>query len=345
MALAVLVLAAPAVSRADCSGGAEQVQYGCGKVGWAGCCDGEILRFCEGGGLCEKDCSGALHCGYNKDKGFYDCGTDGQGDPSGTFPLACPPDDLCQGVDYAGCCAGDVAWWCEGNALKSLDCGANGTLSVCGFNGEKKVADCLDAEAAAAPSCPFAPGADVGTGGDVVAPDGGGPTDSGAGAGDAWPSVDGVTVPDVNAPSSCVTLGVRYAVSSTDCSLFASRVSVKQEGCAAVWVGLVPTALSDPAGFVTQSGVAFSFTDTGLDRSCTGQISGDTITGSCSWTGDGACAFTLDRAPDPVSPGTDSGSSGGCSVGLAPRPQVLLSVFFVVLALCLVSIYYRGARR
>jgi hypothetical protein len=67
-----------------CSGGA------CGSVTAKGCCAGEILKYCSGSQVKSEDCSISPKCGWNAAKKWYDCGTAGGADPSGTFPKACP---------------------------------------------------------------------------------------------------------------------------------------------------------------------------------------------------------------------------------------------------------------
>ena len=55
-----------------------------------GCCSGRYLVWCNSGTPREVDCGTPLSCGWNSTIGEYDCGTDGQPDPSGVFPLECP---------------------------------------------------------------------------------------------------------------------------------------------------------------------------------------------------------------------------------------------------------------
>jgi hypothetical protein len=40
------------------------------------------------------------------------------------------PDDPCMGIDYTGYCDGDTLIWCEDNALKVVDCTADGRICV-----------------------------------------------------------------------------------------------------------------------------------------------------------------------------------------------------------------------
>ncbi len=62
----------------------------CGNITWEGCCDGEVLKYCEDNQLVTMNCSSDPHCGWNASQGFYDCGTSGGADPSGQNPKSCP---------------------------------------------------------------------------------------------------------------------------------------------------------------------------------------------------------------------------------------------------------------
>ena len=69
----------------------------CGDVTFAGCCDGAVATFCEGGAVQTMDCGANTDpakkvCGWAAatDLGdIYDCGGSGE-DPSGSNPIACP---------------------------------------------------------------------------------------------------------------------------------------------------------------------------------------------------------------------------------------------------------------
>jgi len=61
----------------------------CGSITYEGCCDGQTLKYCDNGALKTLDCTGSPSCGWQSGGNFYDCGTDGKADPSGTYPLAC----------------------------------------------------------------------------------------------------------------------------------------------------------------------------------------------------------------------------------------------------------------
>ena len=58
-------------------------------ITYEGCCNGKILTWCEGGALETIDCSSNPRCGWNVGASFYDCGTQGQVDPSGQNDYEC----------------------------------------------------------------------------------------------------------------------------------------------------------------------------------------------------------------------------------------------------------------
>ena len=127
-----------------CGGGTDPGQ-GCGSVSYEGCCEGQLLKYCEGGSLQTIDCNQQPSCGWQPDGPYYDCGTAGSPDPSGMSPMACTggTGPVCgNGVCEAG----------ENNTCPN-DCGGGG--AICG-NGI-----CEAGEAATCPS-------DCGGGGDPV---------------------------------------------------------------------------------------------------------------------------------------------------------------------------------
>jgi uncharacterized protein (TIGR03382 family) len=320
---------------ADCSGGAMPTGTECGAISFAGCCSEEQLYFCEAGELCQLPCDKILHCGWNGNKDFYDCETDGMADLDLVFPKECPafsPAD-CQGVEVAGCCAGDKLYWCDGIKLQTIDCAANSSKTVCGTNADSGTADCLPPGAPAFMACPFATGDDV-TLPDLVSSDS---TDSG-GSDSAKLSIDGLVVPDLNAPSTCAALATRYEVTATDCEILASVFLTKQEGCAALLVGLVPTAAAHPAAKVTKTGMVFDFLEAGVTRQCTGSIAGEIISGECYWGTSGSCEFSLTAAelrPEEVKPDSvKTGKGSGCQTGAEPGTGSL--VWLIVMGLLVV---------
>jgi len=54
-----------------------------------GCCWEGNLYYCQNDELKGVDCSGNPSCGWDAGAGWYDCGTPGGADPSGTHPYSC----------------------------------------------------------------------------------------------------------------------------------------------------------------------------------------------------------------------------------------------------------------
>ena len=75
-----------------CLGSGEPSFEGCEVVAsYEGCCDefGRLL-WCEDGDTYCIDCAGlSPECGWKDEAGFYDCGTEGEAEPSGEFPKDC----------------------------------------------------------------------------------------------------------------------------------------------------------------------------------------------------------------------------------------------------------------
>lgn len=62
----------------------------CGEISEVGCCDGTLVRYCEGGGLVTLDCSAKPTCGWDTSAKVYDCSTDGEEEPTDLYPMQCP---------------------------------------------------------------------------------------------------------------------------------------------------------------------------------------------------------------------------------------------------------------
>lgn len=58
-------------------------------VSYQGCCVGATVVFCDSGTLQGLDCAANPSCGWDASFGYYDCGTSGGADPSGTNPKNC----------------------------------------------------------------------------------------------------------------------------------------------------------------------------------------------------------------------------------------------------------------
>lgn len=136
----------------DLSAG-EAGPAGCGKVPPQGCCDGDLLFYCEEGALKQIDCGDKPKCGWSA-SGFYDCNTSGVPDPSGTYGMYCSgllpdgapgldggPDasDPCEGITIEGCCDGTVLRFCELGELRVISCKLN---PYCGWHPQGQYYDC-----------------------------------------------------------------------------------------------------------------------------------------------------------------------------------------------------------
>ena len=106
----------------------------CGDISWIGCCQDNTLMYCEDGQLVIEECGADGLCGWDPQAQFYSCGTNGQADPSGTYPKDCGP------------CIPD----CAGKECGSDGC--DGSCGVCGLNeqctpgGKCLGPDCLPGE-------------------------------------------------------------------------------------------------------------------------------------------------------------------------------------------------------
>jgi len=88
---------------------AQSAPESCGSLTEAGCCDGNILAFCNAGRVTQLNCADRPSCGWNASESIYDCQTAGGEDPSGRVPIACP---------FAGCPAGTT---CSGRPVTTVD--------------------------------------------------------------------------------------------------------------------------------------------------------------------------------------------------------------------------------
>ena len=157
-----------------CEAGTCATPGGCGEVTYEGCCDGQLLKYCEGEQLKTLDCAAQQQCGWNAQGQFYDCATDGGSDPSGAHPKSCGAcvancagkdcgDDGCGGqcgtcsggkvcqngtcvaqggcgaVTYEGCCQGQTLNYCDAQQLVTVDCSGNPS---CGWVAQGSFYDC-----------------------------------------------------------------------------------------------------------------------------------------------------------------------------------------------------------
>jgi len=101
---------------ADCAGGS------CGSVTYEGCCEGELLKYCDQGSLKSINCSSKPSCGWNGQASYYDCGTAGGADPSGQNPKSCSstPQVVC---GNGKCEAGESSATCPADCPAQPVCG------------------------------------------------------------------------------------------------------------------------------------------------------------------------------------------------------------------------------
>ncbi len=65
-------------------------QTSCGPITKVGCCDGQLLKYCQNGSFKTLDCAPNPSCGWDSYGSLYDCSTSGGSDPSGVNTKACP---------------------------------------------------------------------------------------------------------------------------------------------------------------------------------------------------------------------------------------------------------------
>jgi hypothetical protein len=86
---------------------------GCGFFDAVGACTADSAMWCDGGILRAAPCPDGAACGWDSDAAGFRCITG---------------DDPCGGYDRRGGCDSNVARWCEGGQVKSLDCNSCGQV-------------------------------------------------------------------------------------------------------------------------------------------------------------------------------------------------------------------------
>jgi len=129
--LAGLLLAMPAAANypEDCLGSQQPSGGECGDITYEGCCDSlGRAGWCDQGSVFCIDCAGLNpSCGWQGE--FYDCGTDGGADPSGTNPMEC---DKCDPACPAGqICKNGKCEVCTPDCT-GKNCGGDGCGGQCG---------------------------------------------------------------------------------------------------------------------------------------------------------------------------------------------------------------------
>ncbi len=115
----------------------------CDGLSYAGACDGTVLQWCEGGGVRSVDCAQTPRpsCGWQDDTVGNNCLAE-SAPPAPPPPPPPPPEDPCHGLDFAGACDGSVLSWCEGGAVRSVDC-ATTALPACGWQDDAVGNNCI----------------------------------------------------------------------------------------------------------------------------------------------------------------------------------------------------------
>jgi len=122
----------------------------CNGIGWVGCCEGNILKYCEGDSVVVTECGDEGNCGWKPSQNYYDCGTDGKADPSGENPMKCSVicKPSCEGVECGSdgcggscgtCNTGSVCTpdgLCCSSKCQDKECGLDGCGGTCGTCGE-----------------------------------------------------------------------------------------------------------------------------------------------------------------------------------------------------------------
>lgn len=109
-------------------------EEGCGTVDEIGCCSGTVLEFCQNDEIVSYDCVDDPACGWNAGAGYYDCGTDGQEDPTGAHLLNCPCTPDCDGKECGNDGCGGSCGECPGKG------------SACSVTGQCCLPDCTGKE-------------------------------------------------------------------------------------------------------------------------------------------------------------------------------------------------------
>jgi len=149
---------------------------GCDGLTYEGCCDGNVLKYCENNQIKTINCGNQPQCGWDSQNKFYNCGTNGGSDPSGKYPKdcgggcepncagkecggdgcggscgTCAGDETCQSgqcvgggtgcgdITYQGCCDGNVLNYCNEDKVATVDCG---NQPKCGWDAQNKYYDC-----------------------------------------------------------------------------------------------------------------------------------------------------------------------------------------------------------
>lgn len=130
----------------------------CEGITYEGCCDGDILTWCEGDTLETLDCAEAPACGWNADAGYYDCNSAGASGPP-QFPMTCDGSTQCTPDCEAKTCGSDGCGGSCGDCGEGMACGASGSCVEAGGGSlscmeiDACIGDCVEGDLACQDAC------------------------------------------------------------------------------------------------------------------------------------------------------------------------------------------------
>ncbi len=111
------------------SGGQGGMAGNCGDIDFFGECTGDMLAWCSGGTLVERDCAAESKiCAWVDDRIGNNC---------------VDPPDPCMGLTIEGECVGSLLRYCLNEMINGINCADDGRL--CAFDNNLMFYNCIDA--------------------------------------------------------------------------------------------------------------------------------------------------------------------------------------------------------